>query len=196
MNQRASSPASRSAVEEVSLDDPMPFDRNDDRPEPAHPEFVWVRAPAPKDTVVYRRFFAPEAPANGLEYLPDEGADPRPSGPIAVVPSPAPMPRARSAERPVKLNVIRLDVSEDEAYVDQKSGILDRKIYVRLAKLGRFPTFKVGQSFLAKRADVLAYLASEAEAAKPKVKAPDEVAQDLDLDELRKKVGLVPRRRR
>lgn len=60
-----------SAFENVSLDDPLPFDRNDDRPEPEHPAFVWVR------------FAAENLPANGLDYV----AEPKgPSGEVGVLP--------------------------------------------------------------------------------------------------------------
>lgn len=194
MKEETSPPESGSAVEDVSLDDELPFDRFDSTPEPEHPEFVWVRAPAPQGTVIWRRYYAPEAPANGLQYLPDVGVEPGPTVPFSEAPATASPQRTKGGPAKVKINVIRLDVSEDEAYVDQKSGILDKKIYVRLAKLGRFPWFKVGQSYMAKRADVLAYLAAEAETARPKVTPPAEVEADIALDDLRRKIGLRPRR--
>jgi hypothetical protein len=37
-----STPAGGSAVEDVSLDDPLPFSPGDDRPEPKEPALVWV----------------------------------------------------------------------------------------------------------------------------------------------------------
>jgi hypothetical protein len=64
-----------SAVEDVSLDDALPFDPNDERPEPVHPEFVWVLcdpACAPKTGIDYatpaemRRRLAPTTTQGGV----------------------------------------------------------------------------------------------------------------------------------
>lgn len=46
-----------SAVDDVSLSDPLPFDPKDDSPEPQHPAYVWVR------------YTADTAPHDGLDYV-------------------------------------------------------------------------------------------------------------------------------
>jgi hypothetical protein len=57
------------AVEDASFNDPLPAEVREDRPEPHHPDFVWVL------------FSAEEAPSDGRMYIAADGIGNRP--PIA-----------------------------------------------------------------------------------------------------------------
>jgi hypothetical protein len=103
----------------------------------------------------------------------------------------APKPLARP--RAPNINVVRIELSPDEAYVDQRSGLLDRKLFIRLARQNAFPASRVGNRYLAKLADVQRYV--EAHRLHPPPAAPpadDGPAVD-ELDDIRRAVGLRPK---
>ena len=76
---RSTSPGSGSAAEDVSVDDPLPFDPHDDKAEPEHPTWLWQRVPSARpDLVIWRRCFAGEEPPNAVDLVPDVGLPPVP----------------------------------------------------------------------------------------------------------------------
>lgn len=76
------SAAARSAVDDVSLNDPLPFDPTDDAPEPIQPTKVWVLLDAE------------QVPKNGLDYATPEEMLRRIARPKAVSdPAPTSVPR-------------------------------------------------------------------------------------------------------
>lgn len=80
-----------------------------------------------------------------------------------------------------------LDLSDD-AYIDQRSGLVEQELYLRLYRAGAFPAKRVGKRIVARWGDVRAVLAGERRA------APAQGAQDA-LDDLRRELGFVQRGR-
>jgi hypothetical protein len=176
----ATEAATTSAIEEASLRGALPFDRFDTTPEPVTPAYVWVR------------FAAENAPPDGLDYRSDDGgiAAPAPPRPVADAPRPGHGPQRPKA---LSINVVRIELSPDEAYVDQKSGLVDRKLFISLARKNAFPASRVGNRYLAKLADVQRYI--EGHRLHPRAATPPDGGGPAvdELDEIRRNVGLRPK---
>jgi hypothetical protein len=76
-----------------------------------------------------------------------------------------------------------------DAFIDQRSGLVERRMYLRLAREKAFPSKKVGKRVIARWGDVQAALAPSTDSL-PKV-GPEE--GDLELDEIRVRLGLAVR---
>lgn len=76
-----------------------------------------------------------------------------------------------------------------DAYVDQRSGVLDRRMYLRLSREGAFPSKKIGKRVLARWADVQAALAPVT----PSTHVGTNGNHDSELDPLRVQLGLSVR---
>jgi|HubBroStandDraft_1064217.scaffolds.fasta_scaffold95621_2 hypothetical protein len=103
----------------------------------------------------------------------------------------APRPLARP--RGVSINVVRIELSPDEAYVDQRSGLLDRKLFIRLARQNAFPASRVGNRYLAKLADVQRYVEAHRLHPQAAVQAADGGPGIDELDDIRRAAGLRPK---
>ena len=79
-----------------------------------------------------------------------------------------------------------------DAFVDQRSGLVERRMYLRLAREKAFPSKKVGKRVVARWGDVQAALSPAP--ASPAPRPPnDNQACDPELDEIRARVGLAVR---
>ena len=78
----------------------------------------------------------------------------------------------------------------DDAYVDQRSELLDRQTFLRMARRGAFPSKKVGKRVLARWGDIKAALQPKTERVMPNSHSAE--GKD-DLDNIRKMVGLQPK---
>ncbi len=117
---------STSAVEDVSLDDPLPFDKDDDKPEPEHPTKVWVLC-------------APEnVPKYGLDYAtPDELGRRFAQSKVANDPAPNPVPHA-AAERP---GAVRLEFATREefvAFVAEHAQEQAERVYMTVSEYAKY----------------------------------------------------------
>ena len=95
-------------------------------------------------------------------------------------PRPGPTKRRSRAQPPLNLS--------DDAYIDQRSGLVDQDLYLRLYRAGAFPAKRVGKRIVARWGDVRAVLAGDLRA------APIQGPQDA-LDDLRRELGLAQRGR-
>lgn len=76
-----------------------------------------------------------------------------------------------------------------DAFIDQRSGLVERRMYLRLAREKAFPSKKVGKRVLARWGDVQAALAPSSDSA-PKLGVEE---GDPELDEIRVRMGLAVR---
>lgn len=82
----------------------------------------------------------------------------------------------------------------DDAFVDQRSGLVPKDVFLRLHRTGALATHKIGRRILARWGDVKAALAAESELRH--AIAPVKLTQQDDgLDDLRVRVGLQPKGR-
>jgi hypothetical protein len=81
----------------------------------------------------------------------------------------------------------------DDAYIDQRSGLLAKEVFLRLHREKRIPTTKVGKRILARWGDVKEALRPQPQAAKPRQASVEEPPVDDGLDGLRRMVGLQPK---
>ena len=79
----------------------------------------------------------------------------------------------------------------DGCYVHQDSKILDRKLFLRMARAGEFPVSVVGKKRLARLGDVRAALARHQ--VKVASRSPG-LTDDDELDAIRSEVGLLPKK--
>ncbi len=95
--------------------------------------------------------------------------------------SPSRPPKAKGGEGPLS----------PETYVDQRSGLVEKTLFLRLARQKAFPSKKVGKRVVARWGDVQAALCP----APPSPAPPPNDNQDCDpeLDEIRARVGLAVR---
>ena len=79
----------------------------------------------------------------------------------------------------------------DDSFVDQRSGAIDREVFLRLAREGAFPSTKIGKRVLARWGDVKAALQArrrQVPQGPPEASALQE--PDDGLDDIRVRVGL------
>ncbi len=76
-----------------------------------------------------------------------------------------------------------------EAFIDQRSGRVEKAIYLRLAREGAFPSKKIGKRILARWGDVQAALSVDPPAKLPRL----EQEADAELDAIRARAGLAVR---
>lgn len=84
-------------------------------------------------------------------------------------------------------DVARKAFLHDDAFIDQHSGLVDRKLFLRLAKKGAFPATNQGRLRVARWGDVRRVLALDPHDAAPKPTAANEA------DALRIRWGLAPK---
>jgi hypothetical protein len=77
----------------------------------------------------------------------------------------------------------------DDAFIDQKSGLVAHDLYLRLAHAGVFKSKKIGKLVVARWGNVRAALVQTEAGAAESNQARD------DLDELRRSLGFVPKSR-
>ncbi|MCU0692200.1 MAG: hypothetical protein MUF54_12440 [Polyangiaceae bacterium] len=80
----------------------------------------------------------------------------------------------------------------DDAYIDQRSGLLDKQTFLRMARRGAFASKKEGKRVIARWGDVKAALQPTIERTKPD---SDSDIDEADLDNIRKRVGLQVKQR-
>jgi len=80
----------------------------------------------------------------------------------------------------------------DDAYIDQRSGLVDKAMYLRLARRKAFPSQKIGKRIVARWGDVKAVMTPPAPL--PAVKQDNASPVD-ELDALRSAMGLLPKSR-
>jgi hypothetical protein len=78
----------------------------------------------------------------------------------------------------------------DDTYIDQRSGLLSKEVYLRLAREGAFPVTPIGKRILARWGDVRAALDARSITRTPK---QIQVAEGDGLDDARLAMGLRPR---
>ena len=83
----------------------------------------------------------------------------------------------------------------DDAVVDQRCAPVPRDLYLRLARQGRFKSKKIGKRICARWADVRAAFAHHNEIPDPPNNTDGATEPDDGLDDLRRRVGLVPKER-
>lgn len=77
----------------------------------------------------------------------------------------------------------------DDAFIDQRSGLVDKAIFLRLARELAFPSYKIGKRILARWGDVRQAIESRQRTI---IGATGDQAEPT-LDVLRKQMGLLPR---
>ncbi len=80
-----------------------------------------------------------------------------------------------------------------DTYIDQRSGLVDKAIFLRLAREKAFPSKRIGKRVVARWADVQAAL-SPSPSRRSSVNDNEDC--DPELDEIRARVGLAVRGRR
>lgn len=79
----------------------------------------------------------------------------------------------------------------DDAFIDQSTGLVDKKLYLRLARRRAFPSQRHGRRVVARWGDVKAALQP------PPAPAAEPFVQPLDeLDQYRRAMGLAPKTRK
>jgi hypothetical protein len=78
----------------------------------------------------------------------------------------------------------------DDAIIDQRSGLVPKEVFLRLAREGAFRSSKVGKRILAQWGEVKAALVARRRPV-PTAAAPGHAQGDLD--DIRRSVGLVPK---
>lgn len=101
----------------------------------------------------------------------------------------APPANADSAIMPGPLN----GALADDAFIDQRSGLVDKRMYLRMARRGDFPSRKQGRSILARWGDVKAAL--QPPPSSPTVGAVPAQPAD-ELEQYRRAMGLAPKARK
>ena len=81
----------------------------------------------------------------------------------------------------------------DDAYVDQRSGLVPKEVFIRLHREKRIPTMKVGKRILARWGDVKEALRPRPGEVRVRALPAEPKAEDDGLDSLRKMVGLQPK---
>lgn len=78
----------------------------------------------------------------------------------------------------------------DDTIIDQTSGLVPRRLYLRLARAGVFPSRKVGRRVCCRLGDLRGYFRSTG---KPLDERSDKKPGHDPLDDLRRSIGLVPK---
>jgi hypothetical protein len=81
----------------------------------------------------------------------------------------------------------------DDAFVDQRSGLVPKEVFIRLHREKRIPTKKIGKRILARWGDVKEALRPQPEAARERPTQVESTPEHDDLDGLRKMLGLRPK---
>jgi hypothetical protein len=82
-------------------------------------------------------------------------------------------------------------VLTDDTIVDQRTGLVPKDVYLRLARAGAFPSRKHGKRVLARWGDVHAAVLGGPGIAKAVRSASEEEPRQDDLDDLRRQLGLA-----
>jgi hypothetical protein len=84
------------------------------------------------------------------------------------------------------LELLRVALASTEkpidAFVDQTSGVLPRRVFLRLAKEDAFPTVRVGRRVLARREDLDAWFARSASRSARALRERAAPQDDLDRE--------------
>lgn len=79
-----------------------------------------------------------------------------------------------------------------DTYVDQRSGLVDKALFLRLAREKAFPSKKIGKRVVARWGDVQAAL-SPAQGRRDRPSVTNNEESDPELDEIRARAGLAVR---
>jgi len=79
----------------------------------------------------------------------------------------------------------------DEGFIDQRSNLVPKDVYLRLARAGAFPSRKHGKRVLARWGDVRAAVLGGPGITKTLVAKAEEERGEDDLDGLRRQLGFV-----
>jgi hypothetical protein len=104
--------------------------------------------------------------------------------------------RATEPEPAAPPHVAHADATPDDRFVDQRSGLLPKVLYLRLAREGAFPSSKIGKRVVARWGDVRVAV----EARRRKIRSPEPrngtgTTEHSNLDALRRRLNLCPKRR-
>lgn len=97
------------------------------------------------------------------------------------------LPRAQPEPLPAR----RTPPLLDEAIIDQRSGLVPKDLYLRLARGGAFPSSKIGKRILARWGDVRAAVLDGPGITKVSLQAPAQDNGGDGLDDLRRRLGLA-----
>lgn len=83
----------------------------------------------------------------------------------------------------------------DETFIDQRSGLVPKDVYLRLARARAFPSNKIGKRILARWGDVRAAVLGGPGITKTLVAKADEERGEDGLDDVRRQLGFVEKGR-